>query len=673
MAKNLVVVESPAKAKTINKYLGDEYFVTASFGHVRDLPSSKTGIDIENNFEPQYLIPTKSRKVVNQIKKEASSADTVYLATDPDREGEAIAWHIVHACGLDGGSKTKEKKVKRIAFEEITKTAVLNAVQSPREIDMDLVDAQQARRVLDRLVGYNLSPLLWKKIMRGLSAGRVQSVAVRLVVDREREIEAFKSDEYWDITAVLKKDDSQFEAKLIEVSGKRLEKLAIKSDKEAQEFLKKLEGGQYKVKNIEEKQEKRSPYAPFTTSTLQQEASNRFGYGAKQTMRIAQGLYESGHITYMRTDSFNLSKEAVEAIRKYINDKIGGEYLPESGRIYKTKAKNAQEAHEAIRPTDVSRTPDSIGGLDEKQQKLYDLIWRRAVASQMKEAVLDQVDVRIENAEFVFGCRGQLIKFKGFLEVYPLKIGEMSLPKLDIGDILNLIELKKQQHFTQPPARYTEASLIKALEENGIGRPSTYAPTMATIQDRGYVIKDSGKLKPEKIGIAVNDLLVEHFPDVVDYGFTAKVEDDLDKIASGSLGWREMVGDFYRPFAKNLEAKEGEITKQDFTEEAGEDCPECGKKLLIRRSKRGKFIGCSGFPECKFTKNYADEKTQAKIDEGQKAIEGRKCPKCGSDLKIAQGRFGPFIGCSKYPECKYIEKIGKIIDNQETITNQSTN
>ena len=657
MAKKLVIVESPAKAKTINKYLGNDYLVTASFGHVRDLPSSKIGIDTENNYEPKYLVPTKSKKTVSGIKKEAVLSEIIYLATDPDREGEAIAWHIVQACGLDS-SKAKAQCIKRVAFSEITKDAILRAIDNPREIDMDLVDAQQARRILDRLVGYNLSPLLWKKIMRGLSAGRVQSVAVRMVVEREREIEAFKSDEYWDVTAVLEKMKKQFAAKLVEVSGRKLEKLSIKNEKEAKELTDKLENGKYKVKSIEEKQERRSPYAPFTTSTLQQEASNRFGYGAKQTMRIAQGLYESGHITYMRTDSLSLSTEAISAIRKYIGAKIGPDFLSSESRQYKTKSKGAQEAHEAIRPSDVTKTSEDLSsGLDEKQRKLYDLIWRRAVASQMKEALLDQVDVKVANGDYIFACRGQLIKFKGFLEVYPLKIGEMSLPNLEVGDDLGLVELKKEQHFTQPPGRYSEATLIKALEEKGIGRPSTYAPTMATIQDRGYVIKDSGKLKPEKIGIVVNDLLAEHFPDVVDYGFTAKVEDDLDRIAGGKLKWQKMVGDFYVPFEKNLKAKDGEIVKQDYTEEIGEDCPDCGKKLLMRRSKKGKFIGCSGFPECKYTRNYVDEKTQAKIDEGQKSIENRKCPKCEADLKIASGRFGPFIGCSRYPECKYIEKI----------------
>lgn len=667
MAKNLVVVESPAKAKTINKYLGSDFFVTASFGHVRDLPSSKIGIDTDNNFEPKYLVPAKSKKTVNQLKKEASACDNVYLATDPDREGEAIAWHVAEACGL------KEEKTRRITFSEITKNAVLEAVKNPRQIDMDLVDAQQARRILDRLVGYNLSPLLWKKIMRGLSAGRVQSVAVRLVVEKEREIEAFKSEEYWDILAILEKSQKKFEARLVEVNGKKLEKISIRSEKEAKEVLEKLEGGIYKIKSIEEKQEKRSPYAPFTTSTMQQEASNRFGYSAKQTMRLAQGLYESGYITYMRTDSVSISKEAIASIRKFVEKKYGPDFVSSDIRLYKTRSKNAQEAHEAIRPTDVSKSPDAVNGsLDDKQRKLYDLIWRRAVASQMKEAIMDQVDVRIENKEFLFACRGQLIKFKGFLEVYPLKIGEVSLPKLAVGDVLGLVELQKNQHFTQPPARYSEATLIKALEEKGIGRPSTYAPTMATIQDRGYVEKENNKLKPEKIGIAVNDLLVKYFPDVVDYGFTAKVESDLDEIADGKLKWQKMVGDFYVPFAKNLETKQTEIEKQDFTEELGEDCPDCGKKLLIRRSKRGKFIGCSGFPECKYTRSYVDEKTQKVIDEGQKIIDGKKCPNCGGDLKIASGRFGPFIGCSKYPDCKYIEKIKKIDNSEIDATKDST-
>jgi len=659
MAKNLLIVESPAKAKTINKYLGSEFLVEASFGHVRDLPSSKLGVDTANNFEVSYLIPTKSRKVVNKLKKEFENCQKVYLATDPDREGEAIAWHITQALGIKKKDNQEKTNVARVSFSEITKTAILEAIENPRDIDMDLVDAQQARRVLDRLVGYTLSPLLWRKIMKGLSAGRVQSVAVRLVVERERKIEAFKPQEYWSIEAVLEKDSESFSALLTQVDQRKIEKITITSEKEAREFEQKLSSGSYIVESVEQKEEKRSPYAPFTTSTLQQEASNRFGFSAKQIMRLAQGLYEDGHITYMRTDSVNLSSQSIDSIRAFVKNEFGDKYLPATQKSYKTKAKNAQEAHEAIRPTDVTLLAQNLGGADQRAKKLYELIWQRAVASQMESAILDKISVKIKNDRFIFTANGQNIKFDGFLKVYPAKIGEVTLPILKQNDPLKLIEIKSSQHFTQPPSRYSEATLIKALEERGIGRPSTYAPTLSTIQDRGYVIKDSGRLKPEDIGFAVNDLLVKHFPDVVDYSFTAKVEEDLDRVAQGDLKWQEMVGDFYVPFEKNLKDQEEEIEKQNLTKELGEKCPECGKNLLLRRSKRGKFIGCSGFPDCKYTRSFIDEKTQEKIDEGKESIKGRKCPKCGGDLKIANGRFGPFIGCSKYPECKYIEKIKK--------------
>ena len=522
---------------------------------------------------------------------------------------------------------------------------------------MDLVDAQQGRRVIDRLVGYNLSPLLWKKIYKGLSAGRVQSVAVRLVVEREREIEAFKPEEFWSVEAVFSHDKKEFGGKLVESDGKRIEKLTIKNDKEASEILKKLENGEYKIINIQDKEEKRHPYAPFTTSTLQQDASSRLGFSAKQTMRVAQGLYEDGLITYMRTDSVNISVEAQTAMRKYISANYPSA-LPESAKFYKSKSKNAQEAHEAIRPSDVSKTAESIS-VDPQSKKLYDLIWRRALASQMKEAVLDIIELKIDNKGFVFSSRGQMIKFKGWIELYPEKITEASLPSLAINDIVNLESLDKIQHFTEPPARYSEATLIKALEERGIGRPSTYAPTISTIQDRGYVIKDSGRLKPEKIGMIVNDLLVENFPDIVDYDFTAKIEDELDDVADGKIKWQEVVREIYVPFKKLLDEKGAKIEKMDMDEKLEEKCPDCGKNLVIKQSRRGKFIGCTGFPDCHYTRSYVDEKTQAKIDEGEKAIEGRKCPNCGAPLKIASGRFGPFIGCSAYPNCKYIERIPK--------------
>lgn len=652
---NLVIVESPAKAKTINKYLGGDYHVAASFGHVRDLPRTKIGIDVENNFEPSYQIIAKSKKVITELKKLSKGADTIYLATDLDREGEAISWHILKALNL------KDGKYKRIVFSEITKEAVQNAVANPRDIDMDLVDAQQARRVIDRLVGYNLSPLLWKKVMKGLSAGRVQSVTVRLIVEREREIEAFKSEEYWEIEADLAKDKKEFRAKLIAKDGKRLDKLEIKTDKEAEKVEKELEGGKYEVSDIEQKEQKKYPYAPFTTSTMQQDAGNRLGYSAKQIMRLAQSLYEAGHITYMRTDSVNLSSQAVSSARKTIEKEFGKKYLPESTRLYKSKARLTQEAHEAIRPTDFSKKSEDLANFDERSKKLYDLIYKRALASQMKEATLGITDVKVECLKYLFGARGQMIKFHGFLKIYPDKIKESELPQMSVGDILDLIKLSKSQHFTEPPARYSEATLIKALEEKGIGRPSTYAPTISTIQDRGYVIKEEGRLKPEKVGFVVNDLLFKNFPNIIDYEFTANIEEDLDRIAAGKEKWQDFIRKFYEPFIKDLTEKTDSIEseKANLSEELEEKCPDCGKNLVIKHSRNGKFIGCTGFPDCRYTRSFVTEKAQAKIDIGEKQIDGKPCPKCKADLKIVTGKFGPFIGCSKYPDCKYMEKISK--------------
>lgn len=659
MEKKLVIVESPAKAKTINSYLGSDFLVQASFGHVRDLPASKLGVDVDKDFEPTYIILPKAKKNVTALKKSAKQASEIYLATDLDREGEAIAWHVVFALGL----KPENKKLKRITFDEITKSAIQNAVKNPRQINMKLVDAQQARRIVDRLVGYNLSPLLWKKVYKGLSAGRVQSVAVRLIVEREREIEAFKAEEYWSILAILEKDKIKFEASLVEENGKRIEKLEIKNEKQAKEVIKKLEKGDYVVKSIEHKKELRNPNAPFTTSTMQQEAANYLNFSAKQTMRLAQGLYEAGLITYMRTDSVNLSQDALKSIQAYIVKKYGEKYLAQ-GRTYKTKTKRAQEAHEAIRPTDVSKTIETLKGLDVRESKLYDLIWRRAVASQMKEAVLDIMDVKTVNDIYGFTSRGQTVAFKGFLELYPQKVTEVSLPNLKEGEKVKLDELKDEQHFTQPPARYSEATLIKALEEKGIGRPSTYAPTIATIQDRGYVIKDAGRLKPEQVGMVVNDLLVKNFPDIVDYGFTAQIEDELDAIAEGEAKWQKVVKDFYEPFSKELSAKGDKIEKQNMDEELEEKCPDCGKNLIIKSSRHGKFIGCSGFPDCHYTRNYVTAEAQAKLDAANEQIKGRKCPECKGELKVVSGKWGPFIGCSGYPKCKYMERLRKIQDNQ---------
>jgi DNA topoisomerase-1 len=659
MAKKLLIVESPAKAKTINKYLGSDFEVLASFGHVRDLPTSKIGVDTDKNFEPTYIIPSKAKQTISAIKKSSLKAEEIFLATDLDREGEAIAWHVAVAISpANAKFSLKDSKFRRVTFSEITKTAITNAVKNPRDLNMDLVDAQQGRRIIDRLVGYNLSPLLWKKIYKGLSAGRVQSVAVRLVVEREREIEAFKPDEYWSIEAILEKDKINFLARLVGKDGKKVDKLGVKSEKEALAILSQLEHGKYKVIDIKEKEERRNPYAPFTTSTLQQDAFSRLGFSAKQTMRVAQGLYEDGYITYMRTDSLNISNDAIAAMRKYAQMKFGKESLPDSPRIYKAKSKNAQEAHEAIRPADITKTSNDITA-DPKGQKLYDLIWRRALASQMKEAILDIIDVKTENSGCVFTSRGQAVKFKGWIELYPEKITESTLPNLKINDQPNLVELKKEQHFTEPPARYSEATLVKALEEKGIGRPSTYAPTIATIQDRGYVIKDSGRLKPEQIGIVVNDLLVENFPDIIDYDFTAKIEDHLDDVADGKVKWQEVVREIYDPFKKQLDKKTDSIAKTNMDQELDEKCPECKKPLVLKQTRHGKFIGCTGFPECRYTRSFIDEKTQAIIDTGEESIKERLCPKCNEALKVASGKFGPFIGCSSYPKCDYIERIKK--------------
>jgi len=658
--KNLVIVESPAKARTISGYLGSDFEVTASYGHLRDLPTSKLGVETEDDFKPTYVIPPKSRKIVSQIKKLAAHAENVYLATDLDREGEAIAWHITQAIGL-GSTKSEARNPKRITFHEITKGAVLGALKSPRQIDMHLVDAQQARRVLDRLVGYNLSPMLWRKVYKGLSAGRVQSVAVRLVVEREREIQGFKSEEFWEIIAILEKEKIKFEARLIEVGGKKLDKLGIKTAKEAEEIIKQLEGGKYIVRSVDHSIERRYPSAPHTTSTLQQEAANALGFSAKQTMRLAQNLYEAGHITYMRTDSVSLSAQALDKICQHIASEFGKEFLPESARQYKTKSKHAQEAHEAIRPADVFQTPEKLNAklTDRREERLYELIWRRTVASQMREAELDIVEAKIESGKYLFAARGQTIRFQGFLRLYPKKIAEITVPRLEEKEVLSLVELKHGQHFTEPPARYSEATLIKALEQLGIGRPSTYAPTMGTIQDRGYVVKEKGRLRPEKVGEVVNDLLVEHFADVVDYGFTAQIETELDEVAEGKRRWQAVVGDFYGPFSKNLDHKSQTIEKQNLTEELDEKCPECGKKLLIRHSKNGRFIGCSGFPDCKYTRSLVSPEVQAKLDRGAEAIRSRRCPRCKGELKVVSGKYGPFIGCSNYPKCKYMERISR--------------
>ncbi|MBW6441125.1 type I DNA topoisomerase [Patescibacteria group bacterium] len=664
--KKLIIVESPTKAKTITKFLGKEYIVKSSFGHLRDLPKSKLGVDTENNFDPEYVINDKSKKQVTELKKYAKECDEIILASDEDREGEAISWHLAQILNLEGfGSGKKEMKYKRIVFHEITKTAIEEALKNPRKIDINLVDAQQARRILDRLVGYKLSPLLWKKIRYGLSAGRVQSVAVRLICEREEEVNKFIPEEYWSIEAILQKngDTTKINSRLTKVNGKAVPKLGVKTKDEAEKIKANLEKASYKIEKITKKEAKKNPLPPFTTSTLQQAGSNRFGYSAKQTMMIAQQLYEginlgekgsSGLITYMRTDSLNLSKNSLESAEKYITAKFGKEYYEH--RVFRTKSKSAQEAHEAIRPANPELEPDSIKEfLDSKQFKLYQLIWQRMLASQMASAITDStiVDILTDN-KYTLRANGSTIKFEGFLKVYPTKSEETILPELSEKEMLSLLKVIHEQHFTQPPARFNEASLIKILEELGIGRPSTYAPTISTIQDRGYVTKIEKRLHPQEIGILVNKLLVQHFPEIVDVKFTAKMEEDLDEVAENKKDWVKILRDFYNPFNKNLMEKDKEIDKKEITEEkTDEKCEKCGSPMIIKLGRFGKFMACTNYPDCKTTKQIGEEKELAQ------EYSGEKCEKCGKPMAVKSGRFGKFLGCSGYPECKTIKSMAK--------------
>ncbi len=615
--------------------------VVSSMGHVRDLPRTVLGVDVESNFEPKYVIIPRAKKNIDALKKLLPKSDKVIMATDGDREGEAISWHLTQALGL-GNSKSeilnsKQKKVERIVFHEITKRAIDEALANPRGIDMNLVDAQQARRILDRLVGYKLSPFLWKKVARGLSAGRVQSVAVRLIVEREREIENFKTEEYWTIEAKLRTNGKEritnnleeFSAFLSKINGEAIPKPGIKSKPEVDKILNDLKDGEFIVTGIERKEMKRVPAPPFITSTLQQEAFKKLRFSSKQTMMLAQQLYEgiglgekgsTGLITYMRTDSTNLSDQALFAAKDAIAGLFGENYWAGFPRKYKVKSRLAQEAHEAIRPTDPARTPESVRGhLTPQQHKLYDLIWRRFMATQMKEAIFDTMSVEVKseirnpksetNSKFktqnvyTFSANGQSLKFDGFLKVYPIKYEEIELPDLEEKEKLELLELKPDQHFTKPPARFNEASLVKTLEKNGIGRPSTYVPIISTIQDRNYVQKDRVRyFHPTEIGKMVNDLLVEHFPDIVDLKFTSKMEEDLDEIAEGKEKWVKVIKEFYGPFSVNLEKKYKEVVDKT-TEETDEVCEKCGGKMVIRMGRFGKFLACSNFPKCKNTKN----------------------------------------------------------------------
>ncbi len=646
----LVIVESPTKANTIQKFLGPEYKVLSSYGHVRDLPKSELGIDIEKDFEPKYIIPIKARKTIKLLSAAVKETQSTILATDEDREGEAIAWHLMQALKLGD----EKEPYKRIVFHEITKQAIEEALNNPRDIDMNLVDAQQARRVLDRIVGYKLSPFLWKKIARGLSAGRVQSVAVRLVCEREKEIQKFVAQEYWSITANLKSQKSpgrtdeanlkinEFEATLFKKDEEVLDKLAIKNKKETDVILKNLEGAEYKVENIEKKETRKNPLPPFTTSTLQQASWQKFHFPAKMTMQTAQRLYEEGLITYHRTDSLNLSNLALGTAKNFITKKYGENYY--QFRQYKTKSKGAQQAHEAIRPSYPDKTPDSLK-LESAQLKLYSLIWSRFIACQMKEALFDSTTVDIQAKNHTFRANGQTLKFDGFLKIYPIKHEEKELPVLEINEILELIKLTPSQHFTEPPPRYNEATLIKVLEENGIGRPSTYAPTLATVQERNYIEKDEQKrFKPTEIGAVVNDLLVKHFPQIVDIQFTAKMEKDLDDIADNKREWVPIIKEFYIPFTKNLEEKYKEIKKEKIAvEKTDKSCPKCGAPLLIRLGRYGKFYACSKFPKCRHTESLEENNL------------GIKCPKCKTG-KIVEKRTKKrkiFYGCVNWPKCDF--------------------
>lgn len=652
MAKNLVIVESPAKAKTIQKYLGKDFVVKSSYGHVRDLPKSKIGVDVEKDFEPKYVIPPKARSHVKELKEAAKKADTIYFATDEDREGEAIAWHLAQAL------KVGKKKTKRITFGEITKSAILKAVENPREINQELVDAQQSRRILDRLVGYELSPLLWKKVRRGLSAGRVQSVAVRLIVEKEEEVKAFNPQEYWSIDALLSKDNTEFTAKLAAKDGNAYKKLDIKTKEETEGILSDLEGAKYMVKSVTKKERKRTPPPPFTTSSLQQAGYNQLGFSSKRTMMLAQQLYENGFITYMRTDSVNLAAEATTKAKKVITETFGQEYALSQPRAYKTKAKGAQEAHEAVRPSDPGLLPDQLPtNIEAPAQKLYRLIWQRMLSSQMAEAKLEQTTAKIQANNYMFRATGTTVIFDGFVKALGEKAAfkETVLPTLEEKDQLEFKQLQHEQHFTQPPARYSEATLVKALEEFGIGRPSTYAPIIDTIQRREYVIKnDDKRFEPTEVGTLVNSVLTEHFPNIVDIEFTAEMEKDLDEVAAGKRKWQPLMKEFYDPFHKQIEVKDKELKKSDLTEEkTGETCPDCGNELVIKLGRFGKFKACSNYPDCKHTEPIGDEKKM------QEEHTGKTCPDCGKELVVKRGRYGPFLGCSGYPDCRHIDKIEK--------------
>lgn len=650
MAKYLVIVESPAKAKTIKKYLGSSYKIKASMGHIRDLPKSHMGVDVKNNFEPKYINIRGKGDLISELKKEAKDANKIYLATDPDREGEAISWHLAKILNID------DKEKCRVTFNEITKNAVSKAVKEPRKIDMDLVDAQQARRILDRIVGYEISPLLWRNVRKGLSAGRVQSVATKIICDRENEIESFIPEEYWKIEAVLEKDNGKtFTAKFHGIKNK---KLNLPRKEDVDNVLENLKNKSFIVKNVKHGEKKRTPAPPFITSTLQQEAARKYGFSTKKTMMLAQQLYEGvdvegigsiGLITYMRTDSTRIADEALSKAREYINTNYGEKYLPNKPRVYKSKTA-AQDAHEAIRPTTPELPPEKVkSSLQRDLHRLYKLIWERFIASQMESALYDTMAVDIEAGNYLFKSNGSRITFKGFLILYeesldeePDEENETMLPELKVDEVVKPLEIKPSQRFTQPPSRFTEATLVKALEERGIGRPSTYAPTISTIISRGYVLKDKKYLLPTELGKIVNKLMEEHFKDIVNINFTADMEAQLDSVESGKREWKELLADFYQGFSKSVNEATEKISKVALpVEESDEVCEKCGRKMVIKMGRYGKFLACPGFPECRNARPILDD-------------AGVTCPKCGGKIYNKKTKKGKhYLSCENYPNCDF--------------------
>ncbi|MDP2968961.1 MAG: type I DNA topoisomerase [Deltaproteobacteria bacterium] len=662
----MIVVESPTKVKTLQKFLGDDYIIKASVGHIKDLPKGELGVDLEKDFQPQYVTLSGKEKVLREIKKASKEVKNIYLGPDPDREGEAIAWHIAEE--IDG----KGKNIYRVLFNEITKNAVLEAIKHPGKLQQSKFEAQQARRILDRLVGYQVSPILWEKVRRGLSAGRVQSVAVRIICEREREIERFVPEEYWSLTATLRGKESpiSFDAKLVKWKGK---KVSLANETEAEAMKKRLESVPYSVSKIVQQEKKRHPLPPFITSRLQQEASRKLSFSAYKTMRIAQKLYEGvdlgesgtvGLITYMRTDSPRVSSEAVHQVREWINGRFGETYLPSKPNVYKSR-KGAQDAHEAIRPTSIDLDPDRMKGiLDKDQWALYKLIWDRFVASQMASAVFLQTTVEIKASEGIFTVAGSVPVFPGFMALYvesednhisaakQSEEEEKKLPRLSEGEALELLGLNPRQHFTQPPFRFSEATLIKELEEKGIGRPSTYATILSTIKGKGYVGMEKGKFYPTELGYLVNDLLVVNFPDILNIEFTALMEENLDKIEEGEKGWVETLKEFYTPFEKDLEM--AKVSMRDVKREqipTDALCEQCGSKMVKRWGKRGYFLACSSYPECRYTREVEEN------SEPQKVETDVKCEKCGSPMVIKNGKFGRFLACSNYPTCKFTQSL----------------